>query len=70
MAQDGVGKGNLMNNRSYCTQNDGDCLSCNLSNYGRDCRDLLLMEDELLTQTEGAQDEGERIKVQKTDKSY
>lgn len=22
---------------SYCTQNDGRCLSCSLSNYGRDC---------------------------------
>lgn len=22
---------------SYCTQNNGKCLSCSLSNYGRDC---------------------------------
>lgn len=24
--------------KSYCTQNNGDCNSCSLSNYGRDCR--------------------------------
>ena len=70
MAQDGVGKDDLMDKRTYCTQNDGDCLSCSLSNYGRDCRNLLLMEDEILTQTEGAENENGRIKVQKTDKSY
>jgi hypothetical protein len=22
---------------NYCTQNDGDCQGCSLSNYGRDC---------------------------------
>jgi hypothetical protein len=22
---------------SYCTQNNGDCWSCSLNNYGRDC---------------------------------
>jgi hypothetical protein len=22
----------------YCSQNGGDCLSCSLKNYGRDCR--------------------------------
>lgn len=22
----------------YCTQNDGDCSTCSLVNYGRDCR--------------------------------
>jgi len=22
----------------YCTQNDGDCETCSLSNYGRDCQ--------------------------------
>ena len=21
----------------YCTQNNGDCVSCSLANYGRDC---------------------------------
>lgn len=24
--------------KSYCTQNDGDCLTCSLTNYGRDCK--------------------------------
>lgn len=24
--------------KDYCTQNNGDCASCSLSNYGKDCR--------------------------------
>ena len=24
--------------KDYCVQNDGDCQSCSLVNYGRDCR--------------------------------
>ena len=24
--------------KPYCTQNDGDCKTCSLVNYGRDCR--------------------------------
>lgn len=24
--------------KSYCTQNDGDCSSCSLVSYGRDCQ--------------------------------
>ena len=24
--------------KEYCTQNDGDCSTCSLVNYGRDCR--------------------------------
>ena len=24
--------------RLYCTQNDGNCQTCSLVNYGRDCR--------------------------------
>lgn len=27
-----------MKKKSYCTQNDGDCPTCSLVNYGRDCR--------------------------------
>jgi hypothetical protein len=23
--------------KDYCTQNDGDCSTCSLVNYGRDC---------------------------------
>ena len=26
-----------MTKKLYCTQNDGDCKSCSLVNYGRDC---------------------------------
>lgn len=24
--------------KPYCTQNDGDCSTCSLVNYGRDCQ--------------------------------
>lgn len=24
--------------KDYCTQNDGDCSTCSLVNYGRDCQ--------------------------------
>lgn len=24
--------------KKYCTQNDGDCATCSLSNYNRDCQ--------------------------------
>ena len=24
--------------KKYCTQNNGDCQTCSLVNYGRDCR--------------------------------
>ena len=27
-----------MKKPTYCTQNDGDCKTCSLVNYGRDCR--------------------------------
>jgi hypothetical protein len=27
-----------MQSRLYCSQNDGDCASCSLVNYGKDCR--------------------------------
>jgi hypothetical protein len=30
--------------KSYCTQNNGDCMTCSLTNYGRDCRNVLLGE--------------------------
>jgi hypothetical protein len=27
-----------MKKKDYCTQNNGDCLSCSLASYGRDCK--------------------------------
>lgn len=27
-----------MTNKTYCTQQDGNCKDCGLVNYGRDCR--------------------------------
>ena len=27
-----------MKKKDYCTQNNGDCPSCSLSSYGRDCK--------------------------------
>jgi hypothetical protein len=29
---------------NYCSQNDGDCSTCSLVNYGRDCQNNLLSE--------------------------
>lgn len=34
-----------MNVPSYCTQNDGRCSSCSLSNFGRDCMNNVIVED-------------------------
>ena len=31
-----------MKKKDYCTQNDGDCETCSLVNYGRDCRNVSL----------------------------
>ena len=31
-----------MEKKDYCTQNDGDCDTCSLVNYGRDCRNVSL----------------------------
>jgi hypothetical protein len=33
--------------RSYCTQNSGDCSSCSLSSYRRDCRNNGIDESEV-----------------------
>lgn len=30
--------------KAYCTQNNGDCETCSLVNYGRDCHNQPLME--------------------------
>ena len=32
--------------KTYCTQN-GDCTTCSLVNYGRDCKNNLLIGDEI-----------------------
>jgi hypothetical protein len=32
--------------RSYCTREEGDCLSCSLSNYGRDCMNNRILPGE------------------------
>lgn len=39
--------------KDYCTQNDGDCSSCSLVNYGRDCRNYPLTEDKPAAETAG-----------------
>ena len=33
--------------KEYCTQNDGDCSTCSLVSYGRDCRNKSLAAQEL-----------------------
>ena len=30
----------------YCTQNDGDCKSCSLVNYGRDCMNNKIIDEQ------------------------
>ena len=50
---------------SYCVQNDGDCESCSLVNYGRDCQNNLLYKPEpLLTddQARRLDDEAARLR--------
>ncbi len=31
--------------KSYCTQNNGDCQTCALANYGRDCQNNPITTD-------------------------
>ena len=31
-----------MTNKDYCTQNGGDCSTCSLVNYNRDCNNVPL----------------------------
>lgn len=33
----------------YCTQNDGDCYTCSLVNYGLDCHNNPLAGDDILS---------------------
>lgn len=56
--------------RTYCTQNNGDCLSCPLSNYGRDCVNNEIgdgldapctLQEELAAAIRGAKEAIERI---------
>jgi hypothetical protein len=30
--------------KDYCTQNDSNCATCSLSNYGRDCRNHKIID--------------------------
>lgn len=32
--------------KKYCTQNDGDCSTCSLVNYGRDCLNNVIKREE------------------------
>jgi hypothetical protein len=32
--------------KTYCTQNDGDCETCSLVNYGKDCKNKKIEEEE------------------------
>ncbi len=35
----------------YCTQNDGNCETCSLVNYGRDCQNIPIVTDEQAKKT-------------------
>lgn len=39
--------------KKYCSQNSGDCFTCSLRNYGRDCRNVALVAEENFKQTRG-----------------
>lgn len=39
--------------KDYCTQNDGDCLTCSLVNYGYDCRNNKVDYEHLAAATLG-----------------
>ena len=41
------GRGGKMNKPDYCSQNNGDCLTCSLKNYGRDCMNKSIAAREL-----------------------
>ena len=30
--------------KEYCTQNNGDCKTCSLANYGRDCKNNIRLK--------------------------
>ena len=32
--------------KNYCTQNNGDCKTCSLANYGRDCENNPIEDNE------------------------
>ena len=38
--------------KEYCTQNDGDCTTCSLTNYGRDCKNFPLIKNPYLKEEE------------------
>ncbi len=33
--------------KDYCTQNDGDCSTCSLTSYGRDCMNEPILRPDL-----------------------
>jgi hypothetical protein len=37
--------------KEYCTQNDGNCETCSLVNYGRDCQNIPIVTDEQAKKT-------------------
>jgi hypothetical protein len=40
--------------KAYCTQNNGDCSTCGLVNYGRDCLNNPIDKDKLRTNKKSA----------------
>ena len=39
--------------KDYCTQNDGDCSTCSLVNYGRDCMNVPVEPEPVSDEDEG-----------------
>lgn len=53
--------------KDYCTQNNGDCKTCSLSNYGRDCENNPI-EDETNNNLKGVKLENEKFYFEKENK--
>jgi len=40
--------------KKYCTQNNGDCTTCSLTSYGRDCHNVEVADDWLEAYSDNA----------------
>jgi len=45
--------------KEYCTQNDGDCETCSLVNYGRDCANQVVGDTSVAPSGVGSRKPGE-----------
>lgn len=48
--------------KDYCTQNNGDCSTCSLVNYGRDCRNKPIKQEYQTTLIRLTPDQHEKLR--------